>query len=139
MPVKTAAHSVEKVPYVIALGGAIRWLREQREMSQAELAARAGMTQPRLSRFERGESQPDAYALRRLAVALGITLEDLNARVDDALRRAERATTSTLRHPPASAESWWEGATAVAGFVGLVALIGFAVAAVFGEGGAPKK
>lgn len=122
---------VEANPPVIALGKAIAWLREQRGVSQAELAAAVGLSQPTLSRFERGAGQPGALTMRRLAEALGTSVDDLHARVEEALKRAEKLSKGAL--PKAKAEPTWDGLAAVVGTLGIVALIAFAIAAVFGE------
>lgn len=45
-------------------------LREERGLSQRELAARAGMKQPQLARLETGQVEPKLDTLQRLAVAL---------------------------------------------------------------------
>lgn len=123
---------VEANPPVIALGKAIAWLRERRGMSQAELAAAVGISQPTLSRFERGAGQPDALTMRRLAEALGTSVDDLHARVDEALKRAAKLSKNAFPKS-ANAESTWNGLAAVVGTLGIVALIAFAIAAVFGE------
>jgi ribosome-binding protein aMBF1 (putative translation factor) len=44
-------------------------------LSQAELAARAGMTQPQLSRLESGGATPTVPLLARLAAALDAELD----------------------------------------------------------------
>jgi transcriptional regulator with XRE-family HTH domain len=120
-------------PPVIALGKAIAWLREQRRMSQADLAAAVGISQPTLSRFERGDGQPNALTMRRLADALGISVDDLHARVEEALKRAERLSKDALSKATKTVDSTWNGLGAVVGTLGIVALIAFAIAAVFGE------
>lgn len=45
-------------------------LREQRGFTQAELAARCGVTQADISRIERGSTSPTARVLSRIADAL---------------------------------------------------------------------
>jgi transcriptional regulator with XRE-family HTH domain len=54
-------------------------LLEERGMSQAELAQATGDTTMRISYYVRGERQPSAGALSRLAEALGVTMESLVA------------------------------------------------------------
>ena len=55
----------------------LRFWREQAALTQAELAAKAGITQTHLSRIERGEIQPRPATIRRLAEALGVRPADL--------------------------------------------------------------
>ena len=62
---------------VITTGTRIRRLREEAGLSQAEMAERAGTTQDRVSRIERGRTEPTLAMLRRLASALGTCVEDL--------------------------------------------------------------
>ena len=62
----------------------VRQAREGRGMTQAELAARIGSTQPALARLEAGGVTPNLGTLHRIAEALGLELV-----VD--LRRARRS------------------------------------------------
>lgn len=55
----------------------VRALRERRGWSQAELARRARIGAPDLSRIERGLLWPYPKQARRLARALGVTEADL--------------------------------------------------------------
>jgi transcriptional regulator with XRE-family HTH domain len=60
------------------LGAVVRRLRKQRDLTQEQLAARAGLTQGHLSRLEAGERpNPGAVTLKRLARALDVPLEEL--------------------------------------------------------------
>lgn len=62
-----------------------KWLDEKRlrearlalGVSQRELARRAGISEPSVSMFERGLTQPEPPTLAALAKALGVTLADL--------------------------------------------------------------
>ena len=56
------------------LGVAVRTLREERGWSQTELAARAGMTQSAMARFEAGGTVPTLQVLERIASALQMRL-----------------------------------------------------------------
>jgi HTH-type transcriptional regulator / antitoxin HipB len=58
----------------IELGAMVRQLRLDAGLSQEELAQRAGMTQPALSRLERGGGIPTITVLDRIANALNATL-----------------------------------------------------------------
>lgn len=62
----------------------VRQAREGRGLTQAELAARIGSTQPAVARLEAGGVMPSLDTLRRIADALGLELV-----VD--LRRARRS------------------------------------------------
>jgi len=62
----------------------VRHAREVRGLTQAELAARIGSTQPALARLEAGGVTPSLDTLHRIAEALGLELV-----VD--LRRARRS------------------------------------------------
>ncbi len=59
----------------IAFGPAVYDRRNELGFSQAELARRADMTQPAVSRIEGGGVTPTLPLLRRLAVALQATLD----------------------------------------------------------------
>ena len=53
----------------------LRIARQRRGLSQAELAARAGTSQPVISAYERGRRDPTTGTLRRLVAAAGERLE----------------------------------------------------------------
>lgn len=59
------------------LGATIAALRKQQNMTQADLAARMGVTDKAVSKWERDLSCPDVTAFPRLAEALGTTPDAL--------------------------------------------------------------
>ena len=59
------------------LGSKVRRLREEKALTQAELATSAEITAVHLGRIERGMSYPHARTRRRLAAALGVEPKDL--------------------------------------------------------------
>lgn len=75
-----------------ALAAALLDARRARNISGNELAERSGVSRAMISKIERGEAQPTAVLLARLAAALGMTLSELVARAeDDHARRLARA------------------------------------------------
>ncbi|MFD9124681.1 helix-turn-helix domain-containing protein [Kitasatospora sp. NPDC059571] len=66
-----------------AVGSKIRLRRQQRGMSAAELARRAGLSKGTLSQLEAGNGNPTIDTLDAIAVALSIPLADLLARDAD--------------------------------------------------------
>jgi DNA-binding XRE family transcriptional regulator len=56
--------------HAFALGQAVYDRRTELGLSQGELARRAGMTQPQISRIEGGDSRPTLPLLTRLVKAL---------------------------------------------------------------------
>ncbi|GAA2992243.1 hypothetical protein GCM10020229_00920 [Kitasatospora albolonga] len=60
--------------YAFALGQAVYDRRTELGLSQAEVARRAGMTQPQISNVEGGDSVPTLPVLTRLAKALEASL-----------------------------------------------------------------
>ena len=58
-------------------GTFIAAVRKERKMTQAELAAKLGVTDKAVSRWERGLGFPDIGTLEPLAEALGITVLEL--------------------------------------------------------------
>ena len=120
--------------YSLALGLAVQQLRERKQFSQKELAEKIGVSQPTLSRLERGLGRADALTLRKVADALSLTVDHLNAQIDAALNKAEKAARQTVgKASPASESTWWDSAIGVAGVLGLAGLIAFAVAAALSE------
>jgi transcriptional regulator with XRE-family HTH domain len=75
-----------------SVGGQIRLRREQRGMSAAELARRAGLAKATLSGLESGRSNPTIDTLDAVAVALGIPLADLLVPTAPAKPQVVRAT-----------------------------------------------
>ncbi len=61
----------------LALGKAIRWLREQGGMTQAVLASDSGVSASRLSGIEAGKVDPSWGTVRQVAEGLGVSLETL--------------------------------------------------------------
>ncbi|MFZ5480507.1 MAG: helix-turn-helix domain-containing protein [Myxococcota bacterium] len=128
-----AGMASESTVYALVLGRVIAALRERRGWSQAQLAARIGVAQSSLSRFETGASIPDAYTFRRIAQAFDMSVGQLQAVVDRALAQTQQ--TAQQAAPAPSAETpWWQVALGVAGAVGLAGLVAFAVAAAVNEG-----
>lgn len=73
----TVADVAEHAPadYLSRLGAVIVELRAMQHMSQATLAAAIEVSEPTLSRWETGKSQPRAYDLMRLARVLDAPAE----------------------------------------------------------------
>lgn len=53
-------------------GDRLRWFRDQADLTQGELGRRAGCSQPSVSQYETGASEPDRHVKRRIAEALGV-------------------------------------------------------------------
>ncbi len=70
-----------------ALGLAIKELREARDLTQEELASRAGMTFGTVSRLESAKSAPAWATVMQLIDAMDLSLLDL-ARAVEAARRS---------------------------------------------------
>jgi ribosome-binding protein aMBF1 (putative translation factor) len=64
----------EEARRAFLIGQAVRERRLEFGLSQTDLAARAGMTQPALSRLEAGGAVPTIPVLERIAAALGADL-----------------------------------------------------------------
>ena len=61
------------------LGRAVRRLREERGLTQEELASRAGTTFGTVSRVESAKSAPAWWTVRKIAEALGVSIAELAA------------------------------------------------------------
>ncbi len=81
----------ERDTYGKVLGAVVLRLQHGRGLTQRALADRAGLPQATLSRYMHGQTQPDVYALRQLAAALGMAPEQLVAEIETAYRQHERA------------------------------------------------
>ena len=81
----------------------IKQRREELGISQEELAARIGLTQTQVSRYELGDSDPKASALAAIARALMVTtdwLVGLDDREVDALSPDEKQALEVYRAVP---------------------------------------
>jgi transcriptional regulator with XRE-family HTH domain len=58
-------------------GQRMRDMRQKRGLTQAELSARSGFAQARISELERGARMPNLVTILRLAVALECKVTDL--------------------------------------------------------------
>lgn len=71
------------------LSGRLKALRKKRGISQADLAEKTSVHFTQISRYERGESKPNAEAITKLAKALDTTVDYLmNGTSDDAATNA---------------------------------------------------
>lgn len=119
--------------YSMVLGRVVAYLRQQQGWNQGELAELVGSTQSTISRVERGEALPDALLFRDLARALGTTADGLHQKVDGATGKAEAMARIASPTVSKNKGDWWETAVTVVGTVGIIALIGGAVAALLGD------
>ena len=126
------ADSQEAQAFGMVLGQVVARLRTQRGWTQGQLAERLGVSQSAVSKIEAGK-HPDAYQYGLLAKAFGLTVQQLDAHVHDAMSRAREAAEAVTNK---EAKGGWGELLALAGFVGIIA---FVVAAVLNEGGPPKK
>jgi len=68
-----AEHSeYEQASRDLRMGDQLRAIRRSRNLTQQEVADRAGISQPALSRIELGGGVPDIETLRRLGNAMGV-------------------------------------------------------------------
>jgi transcriptional regulator with XRE-family HTH domain len=66
-----------------AFAATVRRLRLRGEQTQEDLAHHAALTTSALARIERGKANPTWTTTRRLATALGISLEELGRAVEE--------------------------------------------------------
>jgi DNA-binding XRE family transcriptional regulator/predicted RNase H-like HicB family nuclease len=73
---RTAGRSIEvPVAAKLAVKLQLRWARKRAGLTQAELARRAGLSQPAVARLEDPDYNPTLDMLERVAAALGARLE----------------------------------------------------------------
>jgi transcriptional regulator with XRE-family HTH domain len=72
----------------VALAAAVRRMRIERGDTQEDLAHRAGLTVAAFARIERGHANPTWTTVRRIAVALDVSLAGLAEAVERAKPRA---------------------------------------------------
>jgi transcriptional regulator with XRE-family HTH domain len=69
-------------PDQLALGEAVRAIREERGLSQVQLAAATGFIQAWISHVERGRRNPSWSNVVRLAGGLGVSVAELAKRAE---------------------------------------------------------
>lgn len=111
----------------IVLGQIVAQLRAKQGLDQSEFARRTGMAQSSVSRLERGQSSLDWQTFGHVAEALGTSPDELKRLVDAGEARAERIAKTVGGGKAQSGSEWWQAAFVVAGLIGLVALITYAV------------
>jgi transcriptional regulator with XRE-family HTH domain len=82
------------------LGAAVKSMREEADVTQEELAERAGTTKSSVSRIENEEQAPSLDMLDRLAAALGVKVYQIMARAEGAdlpVAKASREERELLR------------------------------------------
>lgn len=82
----------------------LRKAREYKEISQGELAKRAGIQASAVSHFETGTRKPSFDNLKRLADALRVTTDYLLGRTEDMATSATSADTLHRHYSGLSAE-----------------------------------
>jgi len=121
----------ERRAYAAVAGQMILQLRNARRLSQEGLAKKAQLSQSSLSRFENGQTLPDAYELRMLAAALDHPPHRFLEKIEQAFARTREAamkvTTGTL---------WPEVA---AGVITGLAMVGVATTLAESEGKGSRK
>jgi transcriptional regulator with XRE-family HTH domain len=66
----------------------IRQLREEHNLTQLQLANRAGVTPSTVYNWERGRFEPGAMQLRAVARAFGISSDDIELVEEEASKKA---------------------------------------------------
>jgi transcriptional regulator with XRE-family HTH domain len=81
----------------------IKDLREDRDLRQTDVAKATGIDQRTLSNYETGKTNPDSYAIVKLAEFFGVTCDyllgvsDVSYKNDEALVRELEATNKRLQ------------------------------------------
>lgn len=76
--------------FVKSLATVLRAAREHLQLSQTELAARAGLSQPHIGYIEHGKRAPTVESLKRISIALGKSAAELVSEAE-ALAAAKRS------------------------------------------------
>jgi transcriptional regulator with XRE-family HTH domain len=125
--------------YALVVGRVILHLRQSRGWSQEQLARAAGLTQPTLSRLERGQGLPDLHVVRRIAYSFGMSTAQLAAHVDDAFETTEQVARTALAQVTKKNRPWWQAAVLASGLAGFAGLVAFAVSSALDAKKDPGK
>lgn len=74
----------ETVKYVRRFGQRVRLIRQQNELSQEELADRAGVHRTYIGMVERGEKNATIVTIVKISGALGVPAMELVREIEDA-------------------------------------------------------
>jgi transcriptional regulator with XRE-family HTH domain len=85
-----------------SLAIALQAARQARGLSVSALAEHSGVSRAMIAKVERGDAQPTAVLLARLASAIGMTMSELVARAEDGGGRLVRAADQPVWTDPAS-------------------------------------
>jgi Predicted transcriptional regulators len=93
----------------LGLGERITKLREEKKLTQEELAPKIGITRAALSHYEKNRREPDNDTLRKLADFFDVTTDYLlarsNFRTPDYTEAAHRSDDPTTELPEAARKS----------------------------------
>jgi HTH-type transcriptional regulator / antitoxin HipB len=99
-----ALASYERTLTAIMVGSAVRAARKRIGMSQAELARKAGTSQPSIARLEQGRVSPTVISLERIARALQselvVDFEPLSVPSDARSHGSDRPSARSKREGP---------------------------------------
>lgn len=84
----------------------LRQLREEKEMTQKDIANIVGTTDNAIGNYERGTRMPDAEMLTRLSSIFDVSIDYLLGRTD--IRNAEDKISNALTDDPELLEFWEE-------------------------------
>lgn len=70
-------NTTEEDNYLITLGLRIREFRKKIGMTQGDLAKILSTSQPQVARIESGKQEASILAYKKIATALGVTIEEL--------------------------------------------------------------
>lgn len=73
---------MEKKDFQIALGKRIRQLREENNLSQAELAALCNFEKSNMNRIESGKTCPSSFTLYKISIALEVKLSSITNTIE---------------------------------------------------------
>jgi transcriptional regulator with XRE-family HTH domain len=69
--------TIDKDQVLLKIGNRIRLLREQKNVSQQDLAALCNFEKGNMSRIEAGRTNPTVFTLIKISKALGVKLKDI--------------------------------------------------------------
>lgn len=75
--------SPREQPWCEHIGKKVREIRNEKGMSQQQLAEAAGLTQSHISRIENAEHRPNHFTLDKIARAFGLDVGQLDPCLDD--------------------------------------------------------
>lgn len=82
--------TAEEITFLHAVGITIARLRHAKGLTQIQLSERINSNQSTIWRYESGETMPDLLMLRKIALALDISISEIFDNIEELLQKGKK-------------------------------------------------